>query len=177
MVNGTTALELVRSRHLEYKNTRGYWESDGLSDFSRIQRQDAFFRAVLAKVNTSITNPLAINGFISAAVGNLTIDDTMTQGDLFHLATEFRGLVTAPGHRDAAHHELRHRRRRRRPLGSQALRRPDDRGLQPDRPAQAQAGQGRPPRWPATTSVAPVEVFNASQLGGHRKQTTTANSR
>jgi LCP family protein required for cell wall assembly len=95
VVNGTTALELVRSRHLEYKNSRGYWESDGLSDFSRIQRQDAFFRAVLAKVNSSITNPLAINGFISAAVGNLTIDDTMTQGDLFHLATEFRGLASS----------------------------------------------------------------------------------
>ena len=50
MVNGTTALQLVRSRHLYYLNSNGYWESDGQSDFSRIQRQDAFFRAVLAKV-------------------------------------------------------------------------------------------------------------------------------
>jgi LCP family protein required for cell wall assembly len=92
VVNGTTALELVRSRHLYYKNSNGYWEYDGLSDFSRIQRQDAFFRAVLAKVNSSITNPLAINSFIGAAVGNLTIDDTLTQGDLLHIADVFRGL-------------------------------------------------------------------------------------
>ena len=92
VVNGTTALELVRSRHLYYKNANGYWEYDGLSDFSRIQRQDAFFRAVLAKVNSSITNPLAINSFIGAAVGNLTIDDTLTQGDLLHIAEVFRGL-------------------------------------------------------------------------------------
>jgi LCP family protein required for cell wall assembly len=92
VVNGTVALQLVRSRHLQYMNSNGYWEYDGLSDFSRIQRQDAFFRAVLAKVNTSVTNPFAINGFISAAVGNLTIDDTLTKSDLFHLATEFRGL-------------------------------------------------------------------------------------
>jgi LCP family protein required for cell wall assembly len=92
VVNGTTALELVRSRHLYYKNANGYWEYDGLSDFSRIQRQDAFFRAVLAKVNSSITNPLAINSFIGAAVGNLTIDDTLTQGDLFHMAESFRTL-------------------------------------------------------------------------------------
>ena len=91
-MNGTTALELVRSRHLYYKNSNGYWEYDGLSDFSRIQRQDAFFRAVLAKVNSSITNPLAINSFIGAAVGNLTIDDTLSQGDLLHIADVFRGL-------------------------------------------------------------------------------------
>ncbi len=92
VVNGTTALELVRSRHLYYKNSNGYWEYDGLSDFSRIQRQDAFFRAVLAKINSSITNPLAINSFIGAAVGNLTIDDTLSQGDLLHIADVFRGL-------------------------------------------------------------------------------------
>jgi LCP family protein required for cell wall assembly len=95
LVNGTVALQLVRSRHLYYMNSRGYWESDGLSDFSRIQRQDSFFRAVLAKVNTSITNPLAINGFISAAVGNLAIDDTLTESDLFHIATDFRGLSSS----------------------------------------------------------------------------------
>ncbi len=92
VVNGTTALELVRSRHLYYRNLNGYWEYDGLSDFSRIQRQDAFFRAVLAKVNASITSPLTINSFIGAAVGNLTIDDTLSQGDLLHIADVFRGL-------------------------------------------------------------------------------------
>ncbi len=92
-VNGVTALQLVRSRHLEYKNQNGYWEGDGLSDFSRIQRQDAFFRAVLAKANASITNPFAINSFLGAAVGNLTIDDTLTQSDLLHLAEDFRGLA------------------------------------------------------------------------------------
>jgi LCP family protein required for cell wall assembly len=95
VVNGTTALQLVRSRHLYYKNANGYWEYDGLSDFSRIQRQDAFFRAVLAKVNSSITNPIAINSFIGAAVGNLTIDDTLSQGDLLHIADIFRGLSSS----------------------------------------------------------------------------------
>ncbi len=92
VVNGTVALQLVRSRHLYYMGPNGYWEYDGLSDFSRIQRQDAFFRAVLAKVNESITNPFTINSFIGAAVGNLTIDDTLSQSDLFHMAQVFRGL-------------------------------------------------------------------------------------
>lgn len=95
VINGTIALQLVRSRHLEYVNSNGYWEYDGLSDFSRIQRQDSFFRAVLAKVNTSITNPLAINGFISSAVGNLAIDDTLSESDLFDIATGFRGLQSS----------------------------------------------------------------------------------
>ncbi len=95
VVNGTTALQLVRSRHLYYKNSDGSWEYDGLSDFSRIQRQDAFFRAVLAKVNGSITNPFTINAFIGSAVGNLTIDDTLSQGDLLHIADVFRGLASS----------------------------------------------------------------------------------
>jgi LCP family protein required for cell wall assembly len=95
VVSGTTALELVRSRHLYYKNSNGYWEYDGLSDFSRIQRQDSFFRAVLAKVNASITSPLTINSFIGAAVGNLTIDDTLSAGDLLHIADVFRGLPSS----------------------------------------------------------------------------------
>ncbi len=94
-INGTTSLQLVRSRHLYYMNANGYWTYDGLSDFSRIQRQDAFFRAVLQKVNESDTNPLAINGFISAAVGNLTIDDTLTQGELLHIAETFKGLPSS----------------------------------------------------------------------------------
>ena len=95
-VNGTVALQLVRSRHLYYMDQYGNWDYDGQSDFSRIQRQDAFFRAVLAKVNTlSLTNPLAVNSFVSAAVGNLTIDDTLNEGDLLHLAEQFKGLPTS----------------------------------------------------------------------------------
>jgi LCP family protein required for cell wall assembly len=92
VVNGVTALQLVRSRHLYYINSQGEWEYDGLSDFSRIQRQDAFFRAVLQKANSSITNPLAINSFIGATVGNVTIDDGLTEADLYNIATTFRGL-------------------------------------------------------------------------------------
>jgi LCP family protein required for cell wall assembly len=95
VVNGTTALQLVRSRHLYYKNSEGEWEYDGQSDFSRIQRQDAFFRAVLAKLNATGLDPLTINAFLGAAVTNLTIDDTLTKTDLFNLAEDFKGLSSA----------------------------------------------------------------------------------
>jgi LCP family protein required for cell wall assembly len=95
VVSGTTALELVRSRHLFYKKPNGYWEGDGLSDFSRIQRQDAFFRAVLEKLNQTGLNPLTINSFIGAAASNLTIDDTLSKNDLYNVAQDFRGLSSS----------------------------------------------------------------------------------
>jgi LCP family protein required for cell wall assembly len=95
VVNGTTALQLVRSRHLYYKNAEGEWEYDGQSDFSRIQRQDAFFRAVLAKLHATGLDPLTINAFLGAAVTNLTIDDTLTKTDLFNLAQDFKGLSSS----------------------------------------------------------------------------------
>jgi len=94
-VNGTVALQLVRSRHLYYMNSNGYWEGDGLSDFSRIQRQDAFFRAVMDKLHQSTLDPFTINAFIGAAVGNLTIDDTLSKDDLLHIAEDFRNLPSS----------------------------------------------------------------------------------
>ena len=99
----STALQLVRSRHLYYMNSNGYWEDDGLSDFSRIQRQDAFFRAVLAKVNASITDPFAINSFIGA-VGRQP--DHRRHADRERPLPHRRGLpgpaIVTPHHRDAA---------------------------------------------------------------------------
>ncbi len=94
VVDGATALELVRARHLYYMQD-GEWMYDGQSDFSRIQRQDAFFRALLDKLATVGFNPLTINSFIGAAVGNLTIDDTLSKSDLYNIATEFHGLPSS----------------------------------------------------------------------------------
>lgn len=91
MVTGTTALSLVRARHLYYE-TSGSWKYDGLSDFSRIQRQDAFFRALIAKVNRVKLNPLTINKFLSVTVKDLTIDDTFSSSDLVSLAEEFHSM-------------------------------------------------------------------------------------
>jgi LCP family protein required for cell wall assembly len=97
-ISGAQALELVRARHMSYLGSDGYWQYDGLSDFSRIQRQDAFFRAVLDKVSRELTNPFAINGFIGAAVNSLTIDDTIHKSDLVRWASEFHGVSSASLH-------------------------------------------------------------------------------
>jgi LCP family protein required for cell wall assembly len=97
VVPGATSLELVRSRHLYYEQN-GTWNYDGNSDLSRIQRQDEFFRAVLNKLNASIFNPFTLNSFIGAAVGNLTIDDTLSIGEIFRLAEQFHGMPSSNLH-------------------------------------------------------------------------------
>ncbi len=97
MVDGATALELVRARHLYYEQT-GEWLYDGLSDFSRIQRQDAFFRALLEKLDAVKLDPFTINSFVGAAVKYLTIDDTLGEGQLISMAETFHGLANANLH-------------------------------------------------------------------------------
>lgn len=92
-VSGTEALELVRSRELQYYEN-GTWNLDGLSDFSRIRRQEAFFHAVIQKVNSD-RNPLSINAFIGNAVHDIELDSTFTKADIRDLAFEFKGVASA----------------------------------------------------------------------------------
>jgi LCP family protein required for cell wall assembly len=91
-VNGTEALALVRSRHLQYEQN-GVWAYDGLSDFSRIQRQDVFFRALLSKVQGTGTNPLALNDLLGAVVPNLTLDSGWGQSALLSLVGQFSSFT------------------------------------------------------------------------------------
>ncbi|MGZ4707103.1 MAG: LCP family protein, partial [Acidimicrobiales bacterium] len=48
-LDGDQALAFARSRYLEFKNSRGRWESDGSSDLGRITRQQFFIRKVIDK--------------------------------------------------------------------------------------------------------------------------------
>lgn len=94
LVHGAQALGLVRSRHLYYYEN-GQWNYDGLSDFSRIQRQDAFFRAVVSRLRGAVTNPLALNSFLGAATKNVTIDQTLSEGELVSLARIFHSFTSS----------------------------------------------------------------------------------
>ena len=91
VVNGNQALALVRSRNLQYE-IKGVWYNDYGSDFTRIRNQQAFFRGVIHQLNAEITNPIALTEFINAAVHNLTIDQTMTEGLMLNLAREFHNF-------------------------------------------------------------------------------------
>jgi LCP family protein required for cell wall assembly len=91
LLNGTQALALVRSRNVQYEEN-GIWYDDYGSDFTRIRNQQTFFRAVIHQLNHEITNPFALNDFINAAVHDLTIDDTLTEGTMVSLAREFHSF-------------------------------------------------------------------------------------
>ena len=86
-LNGGYALAVARSRHYQYEKD-GYWQSDGTGDFGRIQRQNAFLKAVINQAEKQY-NPLTLNAFIGSVVQGVTVDSTFTVNDLLSLAREF----------------------------------------------------------------------------------------
>ena len=89
-----TALALVRSRHLYYFKG-GSWNYDGMSDWSRIQRQQAFFHAVLNKANSEFPNLLAINSFLHATASDLQVDSGFGSREMISLGMRFRGIASS----------------------------------------------------------------------------------
>ena len=47
---------------------------------------------MIHQLNAEVTNPIALAGFISAAVHNLTIDQTLSEGTMLNLAREFHNF-------------------------------------------------------------------------------------
>ncbi len=92
-VNGTTALALVRSRHLYY--FKDGWQYDGMSDWSRIQRQQAFFHAVINKADSEFPNLLAMRDFLQATANDLQVDAGFSSHEMLSLGLKFRGLASA----------------------------------------------------------------------------------
>ena len=102
LLNGTQALAVARSRHYEYY-ANGYWQFDGTGDFGRIDRQDAFLRALVDQARTKY-NPLTINALLGSIPQGITIDDQLSAGRPHRIGSglprhrRLRGL----GHADAA---------------------------------------------------------------------------
>jgi LCP family protein required for cell wall assembly len=100
-LNGGYSLAVARSRHYQYKQN-GVWKYDGTSDYGRIQRQNAFLKALINQAETRY-NPLTLNAFIGSVVQGVTIDSTFTVAGLASLAGEFHtfssdtlGTITMP---------------------------------------------------------------------------------
>jgi LCP family protein required for cell wall assembly len=89
-LNGGYSLAVARSRHYQYYED-GYWQYDGTSDYGRIQRQNAFLKALINQAEKQY-NPLTINAFIGSIVQGVTIDSTFTVSELVSLAREFRSF-------------------------------------------------------------------------------------
>ncbi|MDE3082086.1 MAG: LCP family protein [Acidobacteriota bacterium] len=108
LVNGAAALAVARSRHYYY-NVKGVglwpknainltyaqlaqdgWIYDGTSDYGRIDRQNAFLRAMITRVKGSLGNPLAMNAFLSTIPQGVSIDTKFTLNQMIGLALTFR---------------------------------------------------------------------------------------
>ena len=110
LVTGFQALAVVRSRHFYY-NVKGDsvwpgnntsanelynlgWIYDGTSDFGRIDRQNAFLRAMISRAK-GLYNPLTINTFLSKIPQGISLDTNFTLTELIELAVKFHGLNPA----------------------------------------------------------------------------------
>ena len=63
-------------------------------DFDRVDRQQNFLRAVMAKVlaDDTIGNPLTFSNTLESITNSLTIDQSWSNGQLRSLAFSLRGL-------------------------------------------------------------------------------------
>lgn len=91
-LNGGYALAVARSRHYQYY-ADGYWQYDGTSDFGRIQRQNAFLKALINQAEKQY-NPLTLNAFVGSVVQGVTIDSTFSVKDLVSLARQFHTFAS-----------------------------------------------------------------------------------
>jgi polyisoprenyl-teichoic acid--peptidoglycan teichoic acid transferase len=92
-LNGGYSLAVARSRHYEYEKD-GYWQEDPTSDFGRIQRQNAFLKALINQAESDY-NPLTLNAFIGSVVQGVTVDSTFSVADLVSLAREFHSFESS----------------------------------------------------------------------------------
>jgi len=92
-LNGGYSLAVARSRHYQYEQN-GYWQGDGTSDFGRIQRQNAFLKALINQAEKQY-NPLTLNAFIGSVVQGVTIDSTFSIRDLISLARQFKSFASS----------------------------------------------------------------------------------
>ncbi len=107
IVQGFQALALTRSRHFYYNNIHAKffprttasdselydagWVYDGTSDFGRIDRQNAFLRAMVDQAK-KLYNPLTILHFLAALPQGITLDSTITLHELVGLAVRFHSI-------------------------------------------------------------------------------------
>lgn len=90
MLDPVQALAYARSRHFQYKKN-GKWVDDPTGDLGRISRQQDFIKRALKRaIDKGARNPATALSLITAAASAITIDETLTVGDMRDLVTRFR---------------------------------------------------------------------------------------
>jgi LCP family protein required for cell wall assembly len=98
-LNGFTALEVARARHLRYRppsvhtNDPESWPQDPQSDLSRIRRNHEFLRVVAARLaQRDLANPLTDHTLLNAIAPQMTVDSGFTVADMVNLLLAFHHL-------------------------------------------------------------------------------------
>ncbi len=91
-LTGPQALAFVRSRYY-VEQINGQPVADGTGDLGRVQRQQAFLSALMAKVGGT-RNPLRLNGVSGALASGVKIDDQLGLVEALRMARRVSG--TAP---------------------------------------------------------------------------------
>ena len=91
-LDGYQALAFSRSRHLEYQ-VGDTWRVDGSGDQGRITRQQVFIRQALARVSDlGLSDVLVFDRLAAAAGESVTLDKSLSIGDLLGLGKRFRNF-------------------------------------------------------------------------------------
>ena len=91
-LDGKTALEVVRSRHLENPDDGA---QDPSGDFGRIQRQQAFIEAVLRQMHSAPDDPLALDRYARILGDHAQVDSSLDLTHLVDLASQLRSIDPA----------------------------------------------------------------------------------
>ena len=91
-LDAVQALSYARSRHLEYFED-GKWRTDPTGDLGRISRQQDFIRrAGQRAIDRGLRNPNSALGLVNAATKAVTLDDTLTVGDIRDITNQYRSF-------------------------------------------------------------------------------------
>ena len=98
-LNGTQALQVVRSRHLQYKSattTSPYaenWPQEVQSDLARIRRDHEFLRVLATAVaKQGLGNPISDLSLINSVKADLTFDQSWAVSDMANLVLDFHSV-------------------------------------------------------------------------------------
>ena len=91
LVNGTEALQLVRSRHLYYYAGK-QWHYDEMSDFSRIKRQQEFFHALADRIHSVVPDVFRLSSFASAVAKSIAVDSSFSANSMIALGWDYHSV-------------------------------------------------------------------------------------
>jgi len=90
--NGDHALAYVRSRKIQYKDSKGLWHSEGTADIGRIRRQQDFLRRVMQEVRKKGVLDLPfLKRLLDSFQRRVIVDQNLTAHDLLNLANAMKG--------------------------------------------------------------------------------------